>query len=496
MEKGKVLIVDDDPMVRDVLSDILTNICGFSTNVAVNGVEGVAMINSNDYDIVFTDLTMPKMGGMDLLRETRKTNPSVPVVVITGFSTMDNAVSAMREGAKDFVTKPFKIDVVTSIADRILGEKKLLSKITQNSDYENSISMLNAELFRKLQEINIFQSISSELDGLYDNKEIYGRIVEMVSRLLLVKEASFGIIENGCLKIKKAIGAQERDVPYVFENSALEKVVKTKQHYIASFGEVNPLTGIPLTSPFFIIPMTINNEVFGLLTISGKADSTMFTDDEVSLALTFAKKTSQRIENNALYEVFYNNMISTLKSLVISIEAKDIYTKNHSERVTYYALQIADIMKLAEDDKDAIRFGGYLHDIGKIGVRDTVLLKPGRLTDEEMGEIRLHPVIGGNIIKPIRFFPKERELILHHHENFNGTGYPDGLAGDKIPLVARILTIADTYDAMTSSRPYRNALSHEIAIKEINRCSGTQFDNEVVRAFMQTETGRGKKYGN
>jgi len=493
MEKGKILIVDDDPMVRDVLSDILRNAGGYKTDVAVNGLDGIEKIRDNNYDIVFTDLTMPGLGGMDLLREAVKMKPAVPVVVITGFSTMDNAINAMKEGARDFITKPFKVDRVTSVAERIMGERRLLASIAVSGDYRASMERLNAELFRRLQEIAILQSISTELDGLYNNREIYERIVEMATRLLMVKEASFGIIEDGCLKMKMVIGSMQKDT--AIAGSIIERVVNTKNYYIASFGEVNPYTGIPLTSPLFLIPLTINGEVFGILSLSNKADGTAFTDDEVSLAITFAKKVAMRIENNALYEVFYNNLINTLKSLVMSIEARDSYTKQHSERVTSISLQIAEVMNLGEDEKDAIRFGGYLHDIGKIGVRDTVLLKPGRLTPEEVSEIRMHPVIGDNIIKPIKFFPRERELVLHHHENFDGSGYPDGLAGEEIPLIVRILTVADTYDAMTSSRPYRKARSHDFAIEELRRCSNSQFDSEVVRAFLQTPAGRGKAYG-
>jgi len=493
MEKGKILIVDDDPMVRDVLSDILRNAGGYKTDVAVNGLDGIEKIRDNNYDIVFTDLTMPGLGGMDLLREAVKMKPAVPVVVITGFSTMDNAINAMKEGARDFITKPFKVDRVTSVAERIMGERRLLGSIAVSGDYRASMERLNAELFRRLQEIAILQSISTELDGLYNNREIYERIVEMATRLLMVKEASFGIIEDGCLKMKMVIGSMQKDT--AIAGSIIERVVNTKNYYIASFGEVNPYTGIPLTSPLFLIPLTINGEVFGILSLSNKADGTAFTDDEVSLAITFAKKAAMRIENNALYEVFYNNLINTLKSLVMSIEARDSYTKQHSERVTSISLQIAEVMNLGEDEKDAIRFGGYLHDIGKIGVRDTVLLKPGRLTPEEVSEIRMHPVIGDNIIKPIKFFPRERELVLHHHENFDGSGYPDGLAGEEIPLIVRILTVADTYDAMTSSRPYRKARSHDFAIEELRRCSNSQFDSEVVRAFLQTPAGRGKAYG-
>jgi response regulator RpfG family c-di-GMP phosphodiesterase len=492
MEEGKILIVDDDPVVREVLSDIMMYIGGLKTDFATNGFEGIEKCRENEYDMVLTDLRMPKLSGMDFLKEIKRMDPSLPVVIITGYPTMDTAISAMREGASDFITKPFKIDTVSSVTERLIRERKLIRKITKNGDYEASIGRLNAELFKRLQEIGSLQSLSTELDGVYDNSEIYERIVEMATRLIAVQDASFGIVEDGYLRIRAAIGVNRRDIPIA--GSIFEQVIKTKRHYIASFGEVNPHSGTPLTSPFFSIPLSLKNEVFGILSLSNKGDETVFTDDEIHLALMFAKKASLRIENNALYEVFYHNLINTLKSLVKSIEARDHYTGKHSERVTYYSIEIAKVMNLGEEEKEAISFGGYLHDIGKIGVNDEILNKPYPLTEEEFAKIRLHPVIGDNIIKPITFFPKEREIILHHHERLDGKGYPDGLSGEDIPLIARILAVSDTYEAMTSDRPYRKAKTHEYAVEELKHCSNTQFDERVVKAFLQTETGRGKRH--
>ncbi len=492
MSKGRILIVDDDQIVRDVLSDVLRKAGGYLTDVAQDGLEGLKKVRDREYDMIFTDLSMPGISGIDLLKEAKRIDPSLPVVVITAYSTIENAITAMKEGARDFITKPFHIEKITSVADRIIGEKRLLGSILSKENHNKSVEILNQELFRKLQEIAILQTISSELDLIYDNKKIYQRIVEMASTLLKVKEASFGIVENGYLRLKGVIGVIKKYI--ALENTILEVVIRTKAHYLAGYGEINPHSGAILTSPFLSIPFAMNEEVFGILNLSNKADGTGFSEDEIYLALTFAKKAALRIENNALYEVLYTNLVNTLKSLVMSIEARDSYTKQHSERVTAYALEIAEIMNLTEDEKDAIRFGGYLHDIGKIGVRDTVLLKPGKLSEEEKAEIRLHPVIGGNIIKPIKFLPKERELVLYHHERFDGKGYPEGLEGERIPRIARILAVADTYDAMTSSRPYRTAKTHEFAIDELKRCSNTQFDGEVVRAFLNTTTGRGRIY--
>ncbi len=484
MKKPEILIVDDELNVREVLNEMIHHVYGHSAECAVDGIDGINKVQHNEYDLVFTDLKMPRLNGLDFLKEVKKIKPYLPVVILTAYSTIDNAVNAMKEGASDFVTKPFKLKDLKSIIDRLLNEKSLLSEISDNGSSQMTVGRLNSKLYKRLQELNTLYFTSTELDEIYDNKELFEKIVDIAARLFKVKKVSFGIVEDTEIRIKRAIGCEEKTLP--IKGRIFEKVLNNKTCHIASFGEANPYNGEPLASPFFSVPFILNGEVFGVLNLSDKADGTTFKDDDIALATAFAKKAGLRIENNALYESFYNNQVNTLKSLIIAIEARDSYTKQHSERMIGYALQIAETMGCTEEIKDAIRFGGYLHDVGKIGVRDTVLLKPGRLNDEEMAQIRMHPVIGDNIIKPLGYFPEERLIVRHHHESYDGSGYPDGLAGEEIPFIARIVSVADAYDAMTTARPYRNALSHDSAIAELQRCAGTQFAPDVVRAFCKS----------
>lgn len=482
-------MIDDDPIIRQLLSDILCSVDGFQTDEAPNGIIGVQKVKENNYEIVFTDLTMPELNGLGVLKEVQTINPHLPVVVVTGLSTIDVAINVMKEGANDFITKPFKVNTITSTVERILGEKKLLDRMSVKEHYQEAVERLNSELFKKLQKINLLQAINTELNSTYDNSRIYQTIVEMASKLLLVREASFGIIEGGYFKVKRAIGLKEKNVPV--KGTLFEAILKTRHYYSADPGEINPHTELPLEYPFFAFPFLIKDEVFGLLTLANKADGSSFTDDDISLALTLVNNTALRIENNVLYEIVYNNLVNSLKALVISIEARDPYTRDHSERVTAFAMQIAEALHLSDEDKDALKFGGYLHDIGKIGIKDGILLKPDDLNKAELADIRLHPVIGDNILKPLMFFRKEREIVRYHHEHFNGGGYPDGLEGKQIPVIARVLSVADAYDAMTSTRPYRKALSHEQARAEIIRYVNIQFDAEVVKAFLLTPVGTG-----
>jgi len=487
--KGRVLIIDDEAGIRDLLSQTLSEVGGFETEIATDGLDGIEKMRSSEFDVIFTDLAMPRLNGMDFLKKCKEIDTKTPVVVLTGVSSMENAVNSMRQGAYDFITKPFHLDKVVSTTKKIIEERKLFGRLASSQGSEVSLRTLNAELFKKLQEIATLHSISADVDDCHENKEIYARAAGMAAKLLAVNEVSFGIIQDGLLEIKSAIGIVGKTFPLT--GTLLSRVIDQRRHHVADVGETSPYDGAAMSSQFLAIPLVVGNEVFGILSVSGKADGTAFSEEEIYLAIDFVKKVASKIENNALYEVFFNNLVDSLKSLIATIEARDFYTKKHSERVTLYALQTAKAMHLGSDEIDTIRFGGYLHDIGKIGVRDTVLLKPGHLSDMEILEIRMHTVIGDEIVKPMKFFETEREIIRHHHENFNGSGYPDSALGHEISVAARILAVADSYDAMTSNRPYRRARTHEFAINELKRCAGTQFDPEVVRLFLETPIGGG-----
>jgi len=175
---------------------------------------------------------------------------------------------------------------------------------------------------------------------------------------------------------------------------------------------------------------------------------------------------------------------TTLWALVAALDAREHEVSNHSQRVVRYTLAIAKRMGLPEQDLPDIGRGALLHDIGKIGITDAILLKPGKLTDEEWVEMRRHPKIGFEILKAIPFLGVPAEIVLSHQERYDGRGYPRGLAGDAIPLGARIFAIADTFDAMTSDRPYRKRTTIEAARVEVTRCAGTQFDRQCAEAFL------------
>ncbi|MDL1970014.1 MAG: HD-GYP domain-containing protein [Candidatus Desulfofervidaceae bacterium] len=231
--------------------------------------------------------------------------------------------------------------------------------------------------------------------------------------------------------------------------------------------------------------------ILGFLTVD-KERGKIITQKEMALLKAISQLAALKIQNAVLQQVIYQGIIETLKVLVNVVEAKDVYTRFHSQRVAQYATSIAEVMGLPQADKDVLKIASLLHDIGKLVIPDNILLKPESLTPEEFEVIKYHPLVGDEILAPLRFFQKERIIIRHHHERWDGSGYPDGLFGEAIPLLARIMAVADCFDAMTSDRIYRKAMSFENAFKKIKSLANIKYDPEVVRAF---EFFLGRQYG-
>ena len=231
--------------------------------------------------------------------------------------------------------------------------------------------------------------------------------------------------------------------------------------------------------------------MIGVLSIYNKKPC-KYTNGDVMLLSMFASQATIAIENAKLYEQAKNGYFNTIKTLSNIIDAKDSHTFGHSERVMQQSVAIASELKLSEEQKEKLKYASLLHDIGKIGIDVGLLRKPSKLNEEEWRTMILHPVLGSGIIEQIDFLKDLAPIILRHHERYDGKGYPGKLKREKIPLEARILAITDAYECMVSDRPYRKALSLQKAKQELLKNSGTQFDPQIVKAFLRV-IGKNKK---
>ena len=247
---------------------------------------------------------------------------------------------------------------------------------------------------------------------------------------------------------------------------------------------VDEITGF-VTRSIMCAPLIVRRKVIGVIEVLNKLDGGDFSGQDLEALVSVAATTAIAIENVRLHRTVLNAYKSTIKALAATIDAKDPHTRGHSQRVTEYALMGAAALSLPPEELEVLEYAGILHDMGKIGIAESILTNPGPLAPEEWEIMRRHPRIGANILEEIPFLEKARRLVLHHHERYDGNGYPDGLKREDIPLGARLLAVADAYEAMTSPRPYRERpLTHKEALEELERNMGTQFDPEVATVFV------------
>jgi putative nucleotidyltransferase with HDIG domain len=359
-QRATILVVDDEMGPRESLRMILRPT--YEVLCARDGIEALEILRTTPIDLVTLDLNMPGIQGEELMRTIRREFPSVELIVITGYGTLENAAEAVRYGVSDYLQKPF--DVV----------------------------QVSASVFRALS-----------------RRRGRGQLVEFLANL--------GEVVGLDNQVAEILDQVERDP-------------------------------------------RVNRRVLELL-------------DEMGQSAGLQKQKSERVRTMDFLEV-----------LADTVESHCEFMRGHARRAAFYAGLIGDRLGLSERDREQIRISGFLHDIGKIGVPTDVLMRPSGLTHKERRLIERHPEIGARLVEPLGIPSEISAVIRHHHEWWDGRGYPDGLYGEQIPLAARIVALADAYDGMSSRRPYRPPLSEEEIRREFKHGSGAQFDPALAKEFL------------
>ena len=363
INKPYILIVDDEIGSRESLRMILKT--NYQVHAVEDGQKALDFISRQRVDVVTLDLNMPGMSGIEVLKEIKRTQDDIQVIIITGFGTMNTAIEAFRYGIVDFLFKPFNIAEIISIVRRAIERRNLTTEI------RNFLKKIN------LQDL----------------------LTRNVQRELFSTPRA-----NGSLAL---------------DDQDLHRELRT------ALGQLGNLT----------------------------------------------------------HQKAAGQLLDFFKVLIYILESKEPYTSGHSERVLFYADLIAQGLQLSAQEKEDLQIATLLHDIGKVGLSNR-LLETARLREKEALAIRRHPLKGARILEPLGFSYAIYSGIRHHHERWDGKGYPDGLAGAEIPVLARIISLADSYDAMTSDRPYRKRIPFQKACDEIEKNSGIQFDPQVVGVFL------------
>jgi len=399
--------------------------------------------------------------------------------------------------------------------ERILGVVNIIGKKSGEDFSEDELNLLeilassaaiaidNARLYEKIErkawELSTLFHIGNAINSSLDRDQVLQKVLDSAIMLLDARKGSLMLIDSETeddevkqMKILAACGLPSEIIKStrvklgegIAGKVAMEgkpRLMKKGVRMVDSKSRKEPEEIKSAMS----VPLKFKDKILGAMNISDKKSNDNFTEEDLELIMMMANQAATSIENSRLHAELQELFISSIKALANAIDARDPYTRGHSERVTEYSVAMAEEMDLNREEIERIRYAALLHDIGKINIPDHILNKPGKLTDEEFGLMKKHPVFGAQIMGPVKAFQKILPYMFHHHERFAAKGYPYGIKGEEIPLPARIIAVADSFDAMTSDRPYRKALSLEAALKELKDNSGTQFDPDVVKAFIK-----------
>lgn len=487
--ENKILVVDDEVVIRELLTDILTEEGHVVESVGAGAQALDTLRHDKGFFILFADIMMPGMSGIELIREARKLAPTIIPIVMTGFATLDTARDAVREGAYDYVLKPFSLSEIKMAVANAVDRHRLMTENARLRDL--------TELFR----------ISEAIAGMRNEQTLLDFILKAALERVDAERGSLMLItEDGqTLEIAASVGVpEEATKTHVRVGTGISGwVAKNVRPLLVSDLKDNPdvaLLSQHLQDPSFVsVPIerkagdaydrglrVDGPRVLAVLNITQKRNGQPFTEGDLKVLSIVANHAAAAIENVRLIKQIEEAHLATLESMALLLEAKDPYTHGHSERVRDYCVLAAHEIGLPQEDCDVFRLGAALHDIGKIGVADAVLNKGEPLTPAEWESIKRHPVVGYDVLSSVRFLTQGHlQLVRHHHERIDGTGYPDGLAGDSIPVPVRIISVADAYDAMSSSRAYRQAMPTERVLGELRRGCDTQFDVQIVHTFLK-----------
>lgn len=492
----QILVVDDEESIRTVMSHVLSDE-GYHVTAVPSAEEALELFCRTPFPVLIADIRLEGMDGIELLKKVKEVHPDTQVIIITSYGSMESAIEAMRHGAYDYLLKPFEnIDQISFAVRKAVESRRLAMENVK----------LTKALEEKVNRLSIINDLGRAMHSIHNTRELLDFFVQMVADEIGADRVSLMLLDKGVNKllIKASYGIEEelaRKVELAIGEGIAGRVVKEGNPIFVI--DVDRMTSLPLlgtdfySSDSFIsaplklsIPIKYRKETIGVINISNKRGGGSFSEEDLDFISLLTSQASHAIENARMFDEQKKTHFEVITALADVLEAKDSHTGSHSNRMYNYAMQIGEKLGLSAAEKERLSYVAILHDIGKIGIPESILQKPSKLTDEEFEIMKSHPIKGAEILKRVSFLVPVAPLIRHHHERFEGNGYPDRLKGEEIPIQSRIVSIIDAYDAMTSDRPYRKSLGMEWAIGELKRCAGTQFDPQIVEIFISILMGQ------
>ena len=464
-----ILVVDDENSILQVIQEMLSS-QPYEIFLAESLAQANRIIKEKEISIVVTDLLLDDGSGIDVMTSAQKYQPDVKIILMTGKPTIQNAISVIKKGAFDYLVKPFNLENLLATIKRAVYQHRL--------EQENI----------RLNEIMSYYAISEAMGSLIEPDKLLNLILDTVVREFNGDYAVLHLVQpEGDLTVEKHVCRDPNisEILHEFGRELAEDVYRSGKPRIVYEQEAFAITGIKAIRSAICQLLVAKGKTIGTLSLVRTKDIHHYTTGNLTTLSLFASKAAISLENLKLYKDLEDAYFDTVAALANAIEARDRYTAGHTNRVWRISVQAAKYLGWDEQKIKELRMGAVLHDVGKIGVPDAILNKQGPLSKQEHDIMKTHPELGVRMIEKVNFLKPAIPYILNHHERWDGKGYPQGLAAEEIPIEGRLLAVIDTFDAITSNRPYRKGQSTETALDEIAKNAGTQFDPVVAEAFIK-----------
>jgi len=474
----RVLIVDDEESTVAICRFALQRL-GMEVETALTASEALAKVRQEAFDLAVVDWLLPDGSGMALFRMMREHLPQLVGILITGQNVADTNREALEAGFWAFLPKPFTISEFQATVERAAAYIRAIRERER------------LELMMSLSEVAQQIATSLELE------EVLQRILHVALQQARADKVSIMLVDQSTSPPRLRLVAAEGLSPDLLSievpvgEGIAGQVVITGAPLLINAQTIHQFSPSALhyqgAGSALCLPLKVGNRVVGVLNLTRLTSDRPFSESDIRLYLVLAAQAALAIENAQLHQKIREGYIAALASFCKFAETLMPYRQGHSIRVGIYAKRLAEVVGLDKQEAEQLRIAALMQDLGLLKVPKEVLMKPERLTDEEWQLVKQHPIWSLEMVDPPAILTETVEAaVRHHHERFDGNGYPDGLKGEQIPFPARLLAVADTFDALCSERPYRPAYSTEQALEEMRKVAGSQLDPDLTDAFIQS----------
>jgi putative nucleotidyltransferase with HDIG domain len=509
-QKRTILVVDDDKRVVDLLQISLSQ-NGYHVTTASTGEEALESVRRETPHLIILDLRLPKKNGYEVCAalKSAKDTAGIPIIMVSATAEVDARLQGLMHGADDYLTKPFSPKELLIKVRRIFERLERAENLSiKNQELETEVArnredlvVRNKELRFQVFSLETLMGLTHQLNSSLDLEALLSTVILSVVGQLRVNSACLFLTDEredpkrlDAMTFKGVKEDLVRSIHFEYQDEFLRAVRPVdgeegrpvRLHDLSEDPSLEKSVGPLYAAGFTLVcPVMMKRKLTALLAVGEKVSGQEFHSTDLEMVKALSESAGIAIENARLFKDLQETYLATVRVLVSTIEAKDPYTHGHTERVAQYSVGIAKEMDFTQDEIQTIQLGAFLHDIGKLHTSDSILHKPGALTDEEWRLVKAHPVRGAQMLQGVKFLEKATDLVRHHHERVDGKGYPDGLRGDEITIGAKIVNVADAFDAMTTERPYRVGLTMDQAIAQLEDKAGTQFAKEVVEVMVK-----------